>query len=125
MTTEEVAKKLIELCATGKWKEAHDTLYSEDVVSIELPGAPNEIAKGLENIRAKGQQWEEMVETVYSNTIAGPLVVDNHFAITMSLDVTFKGMPRMITSELCVYEVTDGKITKEQFFYAPPPEGMS
>ena len=121
MTTTQVANRLIELCESGDWKAAHDELYSDNCVSIELPGSPNEVTKGLEGIRGKGAQWEEMVEEVHSNTITGPLVADNHFSITMSLDITFKGQPRMTTSEVCVYEVTDGKITKEQFFYAPPP----
>lgn len=121
MTTTEVAKRLIELCNDGHWQKAHDELYGADCVSIELPGSPNEITKGMENIKAKGKQWDEMVEEVHGNKIEGPIVVDNHFTISMSMDVTFKGMPRTTTSEICVYEVTDGKITKEQFFYAPPP----
>jgi len=122
MTTTQVAERLIELCRTGMWDKAQNELYAEDCVSIELPGSPNEVTKGLSNIKGKGKQWEKMVEEVHSNTIEGPVVADNHFSISMSLDVTFKGMPRMTTSEICVYEVTDGKITKEQFFYAPPPE---
>ncbi len=122
MTTREVANRLIELCQTGLWDKAQAELYAEDCVSIELPGSPNEVTKGIANIKAKGKQWEEMVDTVHGNTIEGPIVADNYFSIGMSIDVTFKGMPRMTTSEVCVYEVTDGKITKEQFFYAPPPE---
>ena len=122
MTTTQVANRLIELCQSGHWDKAQNELYAEDCVSIELPGSPNEVTKGLDNIKAKGKQWDEMVEEVHSNTIEGPLVADNYFSLSMMLDVTFKGMPRMNTSEICVYEVTDGKITKEQFFYAPPPE---
>ncbi|MFK7809445.1 MAG: SnoaL-like domain-containing protein [Saprospiraceae bacterium] len=122
MTTTEVANRLIELCQSGKWEAAQNELYAEDCVSIELPGSPNEITKGLANIKKKGEQWDQMVEEVHGNKIEGPIVADNHFSLSMALDVTFKGMPRMTTSEVCVYEVTNGKITKEQFFYAPPPE---
>ena len=35
-------------------------------------------------------------------------------------DATRKGMPRMKFEELCLYQVKDGKITKEQFFYSMP-----
>jgi limonene-1,2-epoxide hydrolase len=33
----------------------------------------------------------------------------------MRLDVTMKGQGRMDMSELCVYDVKDGKIISEQF----------
>jgi hypothetical protein len=35
----------------------------------------------------------------------------------MSFDATFKGGGRTKMDEICVYEVKDGKIVKEQFFY--------
>jgi hypothetical protein len=33
------------------------------------------------------------------------------------MDVTMKGQGRMNMDEIAVYEVKDGKIVKEQFFY--------
>ena len=38
MTTEEVAKKLVELCNQGAYEEAIKTLYDKDVVSVEPRG---------------------------------------------------------------------------------------
>jgi hypothetical protein len=35
----------------------------------------------------------------------------------MGMDVTLKGAGRVNMDEIAVYEVKDGKITKEQFFY--------
>jgi len=35
----------------------------------------------------------------------------------MMMDATFKGIGREKMNELCMYEVEDGKIVKEQFFY--------
>jgi limonene-1,2-epoxide hydrolase len=35
----------------------------------------------------------------------------------MTLDATMTGMGRMQLDEICVYEVKDGKIVFEQFFY--------
>jgi limonene-1,2-epoxide hydrolase len=35
----------------------------------------------------------------------------------MVLDATIKGMGRMTLEEVCVYEVKDGKIVVEQFFF--------
>ncbi|MFM9653791.1 SnoaL-like domain-containing protein [Streptomyces galilaeus] len=33
------------------------------------------------------------------------------------MDATFKDRGRMTIEEVCVYQVADGKITLEQFFY--------
>ena len=63
----------------------------------------------------KGRKFETMVEQLHSITISDPLVAANSFAVTMVMDVTMKGQPRMQMSELCVYEVKDGKIVSEQF----------
>ncbi|HEY3662682.1 MAG TPA: SnoaL-like domain-containing protein [Chthoniobacterales bacterium] len=35
MTTEQVAKKLVELCQRGTFEEATKTLYAQDIVSVE------------------------------------------------------------------------------------------
>ena len=46
-----------------------------------------------------------------------PLVGGNHISLAMGMDVSMKGMGRMKMDEVVVYEVKDGKIVKEQFFY--------
>jgi hypothetical protein len=38
----------------------------------------------------------------------------------MDMDVTYKGQGRSMMSEVCVYEVKDGKIVTETFFYNLP-----
>ncbi len=45
-----------------------------------------------------------------------PLVAGNSIAFTLAMDITMKGQGRMKAPELCVYEVKDGKIIREQFF---------
>jgi len=35
----------------------------------------------------------------------------------MGMDVTMKGAPRMNMDEICLYEVKDGKIIREEFFF--------
>lgn len=46
-----------------------------------------------------------------------PVVGGNYFSVAMGMDVTMKGAGRMNMDEICVYEVKNGKIVKEQFFY--------
>jgi hypothetical protein len=46
-----------------------------------------------------------------------PIVAGNFFSCTMGMDITMKGQGRMNMEEVCLYQVKDGKIVLEQFFY--------
>ena len=46
-----------------------------------------------------------------------PVIAGNHFSVAMGMDVTMKGMGRIKMDEIAVYEVKEGKIIKEQFFF--------
>lgn len=122
MTTQEIADQLVTFCRQGQYNEAQSQLYSENAVSIEPEGSQWGKVEGAEAIKAKGEQWASMVEEVHGVTVSDPLVAANFFSISMSNDVSFKGMGRMTMEEICVYEVQDGKIVKEQFFFPNPPE---
>ncbi len=123
MNTQEVANKLVNFCKTGNFQEAQETLYAANAVSVEPEGSPNPVTEGMEAIAAKGQQWSNMIEEVHSMEISEPIVAGNHFSLTMKNDVTFKERGRQKMEEVCVYEVKDGKIVREQFFYPLPPQG--
>ena len=119
MSTQEIANKWAEYCNTGQWEKAHEELYANHCISLEMKGAQGfpEKVEGLEAIKAKGQQWEEMVEEFHGVEIEGPIVAGNHFSASMKMDITLKGMPRMVNEEIAVFRVEDGKIVFEQFFY--------
>jgi hypothetical protein len=87
------------------------------VVSIEPYATPafQKETKGLPAIIEKGQKFSEMVETMHALTVSDPLVAGSSFACTMRMDVTMKGQGRMDMTELCVYDVKDGKVIAEQF----------
>lgn len=123
MTTEEVAKRLIELCRAGQWSQAQEELYADDVESIEPAGTHWESVKGMDAIRKKGQEWSGMIEQFHGNEISEPLITENHIAVRMVSDTTMKGIGRMKFEELGIYEVKNGKVIREQFFYAPMPNG--
>jgi hypothetical protein len=119
MTTQEVANRLVELVAQGKYDEAQNELYHPDAISQEPEGAQGVgNAYGLLAIKEKGKGWDEMVEAYHGGSVDGPLVSGNWFTIVLHMDITYKGMPRMNDSEICVYCVQDGKIVSEQFFYS-------
>jgi len=120
MNTEAVAKRLVALCREGKYEEAQRELYANDAVSIEMEGLPPGAlgnVKGLEAIYEKGRQFNEGIEAVHGGSVGDPIVAGNWFSLVMTMDATFKGRGRMNMQEICVYQVRDGKIVREQFFY--------
>ena len=118
MTTQEVADRLYELFEEGKWKEAQEELFSQDAKSIEPPNSPGlHSVEGLDNIKKKGEMFESMVEEMHGGYTSKPLVAGNFIAFAMGMDCTMKGAGRMKMDEVAVYEVRDGKIVKEQFFF--------
>ncbi len=119
MTTEEVAKRLTELCREGKWDQAQNELYAEHACSIEPIGAPWPVAEGLDAIKKKGDQWAASVEASHGFEMSDPLIGGDHFSVSMKNDITFKGMGRLTFDEICVYKVAEGKIVEERFFYTP------
>ena len=58
-----------------------------------------------------------MTEEVHGGYSNKPQVAGTHFSVVMGMDVTMKGQGRMKMDEIAVYEVKNGKIVKEQFFY--------
>ena len=123
MTTQEVANRLVELCRAGKYQQVHEELYSSDIVSVEPEGAPNRIVKGMEAVAAKGMKFESMLEKVYSSTVSDPIVAENFFSCNMLMNIQFKGAPGPVDmNEICVFNVKDGRIVKEEFFYTPRPQ---
>jgi hypothetical protein len=118
MTTQEVANRFYELAQKGSWEQIQDELYSKNAKSIEPASAQGlSSVSGLDNIKEKGKKWEAMVEQVHSGYCNPPQVAGNYFTCTMGTDLTFKGQGRQQLDEVALYEVRDGKIVSEQFFF--------
>jgi hypothetical protein len=120
LTTQEVANQLVKLCSEGKFQEATESLYSDEIVSMEAaapPGGSRE-SKGLEAVKAKGEWWANNHE-VHSAKVEGPLVAGPFFSVLFKLDVTFKPASKRFTmEEVAVYKVDNGKVVYEEFFYS-------
>jgi ketosteroid isomerase-like protein len=119
MTTKEVADQLIGFCRDGRFREAIEALYSPEIVSMEAGAPPggSRVTRGIEAIRAKNESWNASHEA-HSTVVEGPLVAGSHFVVTFKMDMTVKtDSRRFIMEELAVYEVADGKIVYEEFFY--------
>ncbi|MEM1001247.1 MAG: nuclear transport factor 2 family protein [Bacteroidota bacterium] len=117
MTTQETANKWHEFCQNGKNLECIEELYSDDIVSTEMPGMPEQIVRGKQNILKKNKDWFDSIVEWHSKSVAAPIIAGDHFTSKFSFDVTFKERGKTAVEELGVYQVKDGKIIKEQFFY--------
>ena len=117
MNTKEVANKWLTMCREGKNLEFIDAFYADNVVSKEMPDMPNAAISGKQNIWNKSKEWLDNVEEFHGNDISEPVVAGNYFTSKMSFDVTFKDRGRQQMEEVCVFEVQNGKIASEQFFY--------
>ena len=53
MTTQEVAKKLVQYCREGKNIDAINELYADNIVSREQPGIPHELSQGKNEVLGK------------------------------------------------------------------------
>jgi SnoaL-like domain len=112
MNTEEVAKKVIELVRKQAWYEALDTLYDNDIVSVEAT-APE--SRGKEAVRGKIDWWVNAMQ-VHSFKASEPFVAYDRFVVQYNADVTEKeSKKRQEMSEVGVYTVKDGKIVREEF----------
>jgi ketosteroid isomerase-like protein len=122
METKEIGQKLVELCKAGKNGEAIETLYDKDIVSVEAQPAPSMPAemRGIDAIRGKNQWWIDNHE-VHSAEVKGPYANGDRFAVAFRYEVTPKTGAmqgkRMTMDEVAVYNVRNGKIAREEFFY--------
>lgn len=120
MNTEQIARRLVELCRNGEFSRAQEGLFAENAVSREPEGmqdGPLGNADGLDAIRRKGEAFEKTYEKMHGVTVSEPLVAGDFFSVAMGFDATWKRGGRRSLEEICVFEVRDGKIVREQFFY--------
>ena len=117
MNTEEVAKKVVELTRKQAWYEALDTLYDDNVVSVEASGmgGGSPETRGKQGVRGKIDWWVNAME-VHSFNASEPFVAHERFVVQYDADVTEKETKkRRKLSEVGVYAVKDGKTVREEF----------
>ncbi|MCH9649357.1 MAG: nuclear transport factor 2 family protein [Deltaproteobacteria bacterium] len=121
MSALEIGKQLVSLCQQGKGMEAIETLYADDIVSIEGQDMPEMPARmeGIEAIKGKNQWWYDNHE-VHSSAVSGPFCGhrQDQFAAEFDFEITNKQSgERSKMREMALYTVRDGKIAQEEFLY--------
>ena len=118
MTTQQVAARFNELAKQEKWFDIQDELFADNVKSIDPPESPYfKYAEGKSLIRKKGEDWVKRIEAAHRRYTSEPIVAGNHFAVGREVDITVQGFGRIQIGEVMLYEVKDGEIISEQFFY--------
>ena len=118
LTTQEVAVRFNELAKQEKWFEIQDEFFADDVRSIDPPHSPYfGYAEGKANVRKKDEDFVKRIEAAHRRYTTEPVVAGNHFAVGREVDITVQGHGRIQINQVMMYEVKDGKIISEQFFY--------
>ena len=118
MTIQHIADRLHTLCQQADYETVKNELYAHDATSTESNRhGERETARGKEALAAKSQQFQSMVEEMFSSYVQEPKVFGPYIFMEMGMDVKMKGMERMTMTEMCRYEVKDGKIISEEFYY--------
>src|SRR5262249_3671119 len=120
MKTSEIAKKYVELCKANQHQTILETLFSPDAVSVEAAAPPggSQESRGLKAVVQKGKQWVENHE-IHEARVDGPWPHGNRFIVRFGYDVTQKATGKRIKmEEAALLTVENGKIVREEFFYA-------
>ncbi len=117
-TTHEVAIRFSELAKQEKWFEIQEEFFADDVKSVEPANSLwLKNADGKILVRKKGEDFGKTIEAVHRTHTTEPVVGGNHFAVGREVDITIQGAGRIQINQVMLYEVKDGQIISEQFFY--------
>jgi hypothetical protein len=117
-TTQEVAARFHELAQQEKWFEIQDEFFAENVRSIDPSHSPYfGYAEGKAAVRKKGEDFVKRIEAVHRAYTTEPIITGNHFAVGREIDITVQSHGRIQINQVMLYEVKEGQIILEQFFY--------
>ncbi len=119
MSLSSLARQFVDLCNQGKNFDVMKTMYADDIVSVEADGRE---VKGKDAVIQKSATWAANNE-IHGGKCVGPYLSaqnaeDGQFAVTFSFELTPKSTGKRISqNEVGLYNVKNGKITREQFLY--------
>ncbi len=115
MNAHELGTKLVEMYNAGKHEEIAAELYSPAIKSYEADGS---LSEGTEGLKKKYEWWEGNFE-LHGTKMKGPFPHGaDKVAVVIWMDTTHKASgQRSEMEEVAVYDVKDGKIAEERFFY--------
>jgi hypothetical protein len=116
MSTKEVATAFAELCRAGKFDEAGQKFWSDDVLSIEPMTGDMARLQGRKAVEGKGKWWAENHD-FHGVKVEGPFLNGDEFTLRYEMEVTPKGKSRTKMTEIALYKVKNNKVVEERFYY--------
>lgn len=103
----------------GDYFTAYDELFDVNATAIEPQLSAMNLDKviGIPAIKNKVGALSEGISELISRKMSAPITSANHIAFTNIVKAKLKDGNEMNLSEICMYEVQNGKIISEQFFY--------
>lgn len=118
MTTKDVAQQLMNLLPQGKYNEIYDTLFHTEKVRHIEPQSPHFAdLTGVLAIKEKDQTMGANIASVEDIQVGEAVTSANHIALPYKIAFTLKDGQSVTLDEIILYEVEEGKIISEQFFY--------
>ncbi len=118
VTMDEIFERFKALAAAERWFDLQDDLFASNVKSIDPPQSPYMgFAEGKAAVRKKGKDFVAKVEEFHGAKTSEPVIGGNYIAVGRDMDITAQGFGRIQINEIMLYEVKDGEVVSEQFFY--------
>ncbi|MBS0275091.1 MAG: nuclear transport factor 2 family protein [Proteobacteria bacterium] len=119
METIRIANEMIAMLRQGKFLEAGERFWAEDVLSVEPMTGEMAQLRGKAAAKAKGEWWTR-AHDVHGVEIQGPYVNGDQFIVRFIMDLTVRETKqRSKLDELGLYTLRQGKIAEEKFFVTP------
>jgi hypothetical protein len=118
LTIQEIVARYEELAKNEKWFEIQDEFFAGNVTSTDPGHSPYfGYAEGKAAVRKKGEDFIKKITDFHGAYTTPAIIGGNHFAVGRGVDITVEGFGRIKIDQIMLYEVKDGKIISEQFFY--------
>ena len=113
----ELASQLVSMLKEKKFVEVQEQLFAADAIAQEPEKFKERSVQGKENIIHKEKRFLKGVKEWIRFEVSEAIVSQHHFSIRMYTEVELINNQKVVLDEIIVYEVLDGLIVKEQFFY--------
>lgn len=105
-------QELVALVTEGKWEEAFDKFYHDDLEKTDLD---EQTVKGKETNFAIGRELASKITNIRDYSCAGTIVKGNRSFIVWSLDFDVAGNPFKVVEVAIQDWNEEGKIVRERF----------
>lgn len=120
MTITQISSRLVELLRNKAFIQALKELYDENAISLEPGFHPYPKTQGLPALLKKEQLFLDSIHSWHDLQISEALISKSHFSIRMFSNLQLKSETKLEIDEIIVYQVKNGKIIQEMYFYELP-----